>query len=830
MAINTLEYRKALEALSRNNSTNSSSFNWLLAVLEWAEWDITLREKISKYLEKTYTPIQLPKNLSSIREKVAFIASETLPTWGDIVKECNELIDDIHEEILKKQDLSESRVIRNSALNRFEVKISLEQQAKLNKIENDLREIIEKRVPDLLPNLNSKNETIAQRIQKIKEIISFLIKNNLLDTYPDWFGEFEKLLNPLHELDKKYHELNHSRNTFYDIQRWYWEIVVLNSNEKNKLNQILMSLCWSNLEDYFKQNIQSNLLNISLPSLLQEIKSNNIDIDDKLKQFNLKISDFDRYFMFYFATEILKTSKINLDKEKKLVFNDKLRDFESDVKNWREIQRNRLILLCRFPFSNINDIENIFDRDRKLFLRTWNTEDDKALREWLLAVLEHRYTETPENIREQLANAIMNENVATNELYYWHNSSLFDDRNEIWHQNFFKSTWNAWRSIQKISQHTTPILWWFVNFTRRVVELSWWAVASVITWTTWWVRQIMWNYNSWAGAKSNSFLWAVVKFPFKLSQIITRPLWWWVAWVDILANTWVNAVSWSYSWINNALNTATRWEINNLFDIFTKTYKHSVNLLWSWVAYSWDKTFDLLKTDQKRAILQQFYISQNSSAVNNLLESIDMQSRLKDSSPYVFDDISDNLWYEIKESNNDISENIKLFSEKLEELLKWLNKAKAKAKDQEIYDIVINSFDLMNDEINSSKTETEKFKSIVAKIKSLVLLLKDKAKFIKKEKEKKEKEREEKENQIRALLPTSQRWLDSLSAESRRISEEIDKLNARLSVLSDLWLYNTWFLINDKFMNNLKKLIESWSIDDWVPWNDYVTVLNIINL
>gem|GEM_PF-6355617 len=89
-----------------------------------------------------------------------------------------------------------------------------------------------------------------------------------------------------------------------------------------------------------------------------------------MKQFNLKISDFDRYFMFYFATEILKTSKINLDKEKKLVFNDKLRDFESDVKNWREIQRNRLILLCRFPFSNINDIENIFDRDRKLFLRT----------------------------------------------------------------------------------------------------------------------------------------------------------------------------------------------------------------------------------------------------------------------------------------------------------------------------------------------------------------------------------------------------------------------------------------------------------------------------
>ncbi len=729
MSANTPEFRTALTALSRNNANNSSTFNWYLAILEWAEWMVSHRETINNYLASLITDgdekaknIQALNWLWTLREKVAFIATLN-NNWYS-----NEIISKICEEILIKMDLSESAVIRISALNRFSISLNSEQNIKLLEIETQLKDVIAKRVPDLLSNLNIKNENSSQRIQKIREITEYLIKNGLLEKYPEWYNDIINLLNPLVELDKTYHALNHARNNFYDIQRWYWEVRVLSSWESKILEQAVWLLTWleTTLDNFFQANISTRLEDINLESLLESILSKCSDAKEQLKALNISVWDFQKYFLYYFSTETLYKTKLSLDRKKSEVFKDRKKDFELDIKKWREIQRDRLLELYQQDWTD-DEIEAIFERDRKLFIKTWNEEEDEDLQTALENILFKRYPNTPDNVLQDLAVAILDENQVTNELYYGNTNYFQNASQDTRWQQLVRSIWNTGRAIQAVWWFTTPIISWLVKFTQKSLEFSWKTISGIMNWTTSWVKWVVDNYNKWANTDATTFLWKVAKFPFKASQILTRPLWWSASWVGFVVwkTTWL--VAWSYDWLNNVIKSASWEKIDGLFDVFSQIYKHWVNLLGQWTAWTWEKAFDMLKTEQKRQILSAFYESKSSSEVSALLEAIDMQSVLKDSSPYIFDyDYFDELWYDIKPENEEIvdnsSEEIKSLKSKVDEVL-WDLEAK-KSEDIQIYWEIIDAFGFIKRELSKDTDEKNKFKAVKAKINTLIQTLK----------------------------------------------------------------------------------------------------------
>lgn len=680
MLDNNTGYREILWNLSRNNTNNSSTFNWYLAVLEWAEWFTVHRESINNYLlnlirddvDDRDEVLKDFGNLKSIREKIAFISN--LNNTSE-----NSEIEFLIEDIVKNLDLSESAIIRIAALNRFQISLSTFQKQELARIEKGVLDIVRKNVPALEKNLNFWNETYSQRILKIKEVLDYLIKNNIDTTSIDWFDDLSSLLAPLYELDKSYHELNHARNNFYDIQRWYWEIQVLSNSSKNRLEQALKLLTnEESLESFFETNLRNKLDSVDLQDILKTIERDNSDIEEQLKSLNIWLSDFQRDFLYYFSTENLSYAKLNHDKVKKETFKDKKRDFELDVKKYREIQRDRLLELCET--WTIQELENIFERDRKLFLRTWNEVDDELLLEALDEILESRYPNTPIAVRDWLAQAILDENDVTNELYYWNYNYLANDQNDTITQWIVKSIWNTWRNIRKVWDYTTPIIGWFITLTRKTIELWWKTASTIINWTTWNISSIVNNYNTWANTPAKTFFWKIWKFPFKASQLITRPLSWWTNSINYVAGKTTQIISSSYNWINESIKNASNSQIDSLFDIFTQAYKHSIKIVWSSIEWWWDKTFDLLKTEQKRQILSEFYNSKTSSEVSSLLEAIDIQSTLKDSSPYVFDnDWFDNLWYDIVEEEKDDGKIKTLWINKINELIlsiNWLSEDK----------------------------------------------------------------------------------------------------------------------------------------------------------
>lgn len=721
----TTNFRSGLNWLSRNNTNNSSTFNWYLAILEWADGTVIHRETINNHLLSLISDDNNKKtfnSLSTLREKIAFIAS--LNNNG----KANETISQICEEILVKIDLSESAIIRLSALNRFNINISTEQNIKLLSIENILKKIVAEKIPSLLPNLHLRNETTAQRIQKTKKITQYLIKKWLLEKYPEWYEEIAWLLNPLHELDDNYHILNHARNTFYNIQKWYDEVEILSSSQSKKLENALSLIVWNwtTLDSFFRNNIQSRFKDINLISLLEDTLSNCPDAEEKLKTINLNKSKFERYFLYYFSTEMLYKSKINLDRKKSEIFKDKKREFELDIKKYREIQVNRLISLSTNINTNLTEINSIFERDRKLFLRTWNQENDQNLQNALIEVLKNRYPNTDTNIINQLAQAIMDENQTTNELYYGNTNYFQNDSQDTGWQQLVKTIWNTGRNIKKIWTFTTPIIWWFVKLTQKTIELWWKTASNIINWTTQSVKWILDKYNTWANSETKWFIWSIVKFPFKASQILTRPLWWWANWMHFITSKTTGIIQNSYNWINESIKSASNQEIENLFDVFTKTYKHSVSLLWSWTAWSWDKVFDMLKTQQKREILWQFYESKSHQEVSSLLEAIDIQSVMSDSSPYIFDDnYIEDLWYDVvkqEEIIDNSSEEIKLLKSKIDEVI-W-DLASKKTQDEEIYWEIIDWFHFIKRELNKEWEEKDKLQAIKSKIDTLIQTLK----------------------------------------------------------------------------------------------------------
>ncbi len=660
---------QALEIMNPKNSWISSESNRLLSILEWWELTLWLRSRITAHLTTSFTitpdEVKTLQSKNAIRKKIAYLVSLDLTTAGStlpppdkttIINKINNIITDLETNFLKTQDFSESAVIRLSALNNFVFNPSLtsQEKAKLTWVAKKIAELVKWDI-HLSADLNLNNEWDAQKIYKLKTLINALIKNWKLQ-YDDpsvttFQNDFEPKLKDLYDLDKQYHTLNSSRNAFYRIQRNHWTVKVLNKSEYTKLSQVTTKLAWKDMSAYFKDVFNKDITNLDsgiIENELGVLKSTPLLIE-ALNESNIKESVFDKYYLFYFSQEILKKSKIDFDTKKRDVFKDKTRDFEWDMNTWRKMQRDRIVEFSRN--HDVTSLINIFDRDRKLFVLKKSFKwvfknldaDDLLIVDWLKKVIENKYSSLSKWNQKCLLNTILYENCWTNELYYGDTNKFLWNNDETVMKDVLRWTNKTWVWLQKVEKFTTPLLKWLIKFGQWTLEFVWKQGSAIINWTSWKVWSILWWMNSKLQSKATTKWWKAIKLIPQSALLLTKPLEWWAK----LTNATTTTVTWfvwtAYTWLNENIKNASDGKIDDLFDILTKSYSKSLSLLWQWVESTWESWYDWLDNKQKRKVLEDFYETRTSQNVRSILDAIDIQTKLQDSSPYIFGDEEDDI-------------------------------------------------------------------------------------------------------------------------------------------------------------------------------------------
>lgn len=672
MAINTQNSveSEALQIMNSTNSGLSSETIRLISILEWADWTIWLRERLTAFFHNQNSPTAPTTWYSEstlqkkawVKAKIAYLVSlwlwSSTPDNSLIISTINSTICTLENEFLKKQDFSESAVIRLWALNRYNIKLKSTESAKLASISKKLSELV-KWDKNLQADLNLDYENSAQRIYKLKTLINALIKKWKLkhdDADVTTFQtEFEPKLDKLYELDSSYHTLNETRNSFYRIQRNHWNIKVLNSKDYKKLSTVIQKLSWKDIWTYFKEvfnkqvweknEIDSTVLERELESL-----KSGIWIQEALSEVDLKESAFDRNYLFFFSQELLKKAKLDFDHKKREVFKDKQRDFEWDVSVWRKMQRQRIIDFMRQVPPDEASLENMFDKDRKLFVLEWRysrlrrmSETDNLIVEWLRRVIENKYPTIWRWNQRALIETIICENCATNELYYGDTNRLQWSGKNSTMQNVLGRTNTAWRWIQTVEKYTTPILKWLIKFGKGTLEFVWKNAAGLINGTTKKIGEILTSWNSKLQNKPKTWWGKTLKFPFQTALLLSKPLEWWVKATNFTTTKATSLVWWAYTWLNETIKNVSDWKIEDMFDILTKSYSTSLCLLWKWTELTWDRWYDWLDVRWKRKVLEHFYQSRTSQDVRSIMDAIDIQTKIQDSSPYIFGDEEDDL-------------------------------------------------------------------------------------------------------------------------------------------------------------------------------------------
>jgi hypothetical protein len=64
---------------------------------------------------------------------------------------------------------------------------------------------------------------------------------------------------------------------------------------------------------------------------------------------------------------MFKKAKLDFDTKKITTFKDKTRDYDADIIKWRGMQRDRIVNFSRLSPPDIDSLDSIFERDRKLF-------------------------------------------------------------------------------------------------------------------------------------------------------------------------------------------------------------------------------------------------------------------------------------------------------------------------------------------------------------------------------------------------------------------------------------------------------------------------------
>lgn len=686
-------YDNTYNILTRN-STLSDQVDRICNFFEWWDWARLISDEITEFIANSQitTPgtanscinrnsgdkkILLEKQ--SLKDKLAFYIS--LFFRGDnwavpinnriLVDNARNALNNIENHITENIDISQKFTIRHAAMNRFNVKLKREESLKLDDIINKLEVLIKE--------ANLGNYTFhfwqikdTQKIKKIEEALRMVNRANISDDYKKTLIELTKdfwplsdKLKSLDELDASYENMSGALNNMYTLNSWSMQVLsksarVFRSADIRRLTIVLSTLKWEdrkifNIEGYTKwlfKDWKIPDLNIELEKILTDSK-----IKEALKKANMTQEYFSRAYLEHFSQELVIVAKQRLDSKKREVFGTNKKEFERDVNNWKENQRQRIIniwwdIQARGGLANPDEIyilTSYLRKNKHVFVEWVNWTQNENLRVALRVAIENITPNSSIEERNILNDAVLIQNRNVNDLFYWENNAF--NRKDATD----RSMHNVLNHIRRITEMTSVFSQKYWQTISKTILVWGWAVlaSSIWFWTilagatlaVWakylgkWLDKWLTPYHAWL-AKERKWIARLGVFPLKLAKIITLPLEKLGYSIDagsdkiisIAKNTRtkVNDTIANKVWSKEFVKNLTDSKVNNLFSaaalLINWAFRGVTELttLWSNV---W---LDLMDTSEKRRILEWIYSTQNAQNLRELAEQTEIQSILQE--------------------------------------------------------------------------------------------------------------------------------------------------------------------------------------------------------
>lgn len=376
---------RARELMDFHNSAWSDKSDKLVAILEAGEWSSLARDQLDQWLNNyLVTANKMSDTLSSlgynrtklrqclsIKEKIAYttglvyahkgigpdpshpivdIASKEELDKDRIESTLDKTIKDIEEWVINNKDFSESRILRNAAVNRFECNLSPIEIQWLDRLAIKMRDLCKaNHLDNLVESTNWTNESSAQKIMKLSTVMIELSANNI-PTDAQLIKEFEtfdKKIEPLRTLDKHYKHVTKALNMMHRLaQKGYHSMI--RRKQVDQLNSVIQKLGMTKivndrLADFNKlENFDKNEEHGFLEKLLEEIKEKT-EFKQTIYSMSITEAQFNAWFFSYSCYTVMNKAKADLHHQKGITFGNKLKDFEADTSSRRGMMRRKIL-------------------------------------------------------------------------------------------------------------------------------------------------------------------------------------------------------------------------------------------------------------------------------------------------------------------------------------------------------------------------------------------------------------------------------------------------------------------------------------------------------
>ncbi|MEI7562353.1 MAG: hypothetical protein WCJ39_01135 [bacterium] len=238
-----------------------------------------------------------------------------------------ETIRTIEEGLVNNRDFTESRVLRNAAVNRFECKLTTNEKVKLNNFTGKIKKLcLANGLETLAESTDFSQESDAQKIMKVSDIISQL-NGAGVDISQDLVKEFEPLdekIKPLRDLDKHYKHVTKTLNMLHRIAQKGYKSMVTPAQERKVQAVVAKINMTKTVNDALtaynnKDNFDKNEEHTYLENLLEQVKQSP-DFKKALHDNMMSEAEFNERFTVGNVYYMMEAAKKGLDGQKGTAF------------------------------------------------------------------------------------------------------------------------------------------------------------------------------------------------------------------------------------------------------------------------------------------------------------------------------------------------------------------------------------------------------------------------------------------------------------------------------------------------------------------------------
>ncbi|AHB40828.1 hypothetical protein P148_SR1C00001G0010 [candidate division SR1 bacterium RAAC1_SR1_1] len=385
----------ARKAMDTNNSLSSKISDEMFSLLEAGEGSFYLRDQIDNFLDNRIRGLNSTlgyqwttlRQLMSIKDKIAYaVAIEHTHTLypanpNDVIvdekilphinphgiveetlkKRLDEVIQDVEENLLTKQEFTESWILRHAAINRFSCNLDTAERAKLNTFANKVKKLCSDQGFDILAESSHFTfESDAQKIIKLNEVLAQLsamgvvIPDDILKEFSgngekDKNGKtingFERHIEKLKSVDKAYKHLTNTLQMVHETAK-NTDKSMITPKQKKQLEEVmdkleLRKIIEDRIVDFNKEeNFDKNTEHGTPMELLKTIKGST-KFTEVISAIGIE-NDFDHWFLSWVTFELTHGAHSLLTKKKSEAFGGEKKKYEEDCNSRRGMMRNKI--------------------------------------------------------------------------------------------------------------------------------------------------------------------------------------------------------------------------------------------------------------------------------------------------------------------------------------------------------------------------------------------------------------------------------------------------------------------------------------------------------